>query len=464
MKNREADTIITAWTNVHSRLKNNGIVTKHYILDNECSTVFKNALQDENNTFELVPPHQHCRNAAERAIRTFKNHFLAGLVTCHPDFPLREWDRLLLQAEITIHLLRNSRMNPKLSAWAYLFRVYNFNLKPLLPPGTKIIIHAKPGQRASWAFHGEQGWYVGPAINHYRCLTAYMSKTHKEQITDTATIIPKNIPIPHATLNDHPRRTADDLIHLLGKNTNQLFSSEVPLSSKGALLDIAKLLHRDTTPKFSPLPIASEASAMTSEGEVVKTLGKSQVHQKDSGKSQVHSDKLVSSEGGSLLAHPDDTIKRTITPITTLPTNIHPALYKIPTNHIHPNTVVENNTSSKLKKITPMSIPDSIDKLIAKYKHIPKKKKKQQKVTRNKLSPPRVHKSYVPIPKGYKSSQRTSQEHPMLLRRRYDQTPSFKHRAAEFLAQNMIHTLNHIFNINGQKETIDTLLKKHPNI
>ena len=124
-------------------------MTKHYILDNECSLVFKNALKEANVTFELVPPNQHRRNAAERAICTFKNHLLAGLATCDPAFPIREWDRLLSQAEPTINLLRNSHLNPKLSAWAYLFGQFDFNKCPLLPPGTKVIVHAKPGKRAS---------------------------------------------------------------------------------------------------------------------------------------------------------------------------------------------------------------------------------------------------------------------------------------------------------------------------
>jgi len=154
MQNREADTIISCWKKCHDRLINNGVVTTHYILDNECSAAFKTALKNEQVTFELVPPNQHRRNSAERAIRTFKNHFLSGIATCDPAYPLREWDRLLPQAELTLNLLRNSRLNPKLSAWAYLFGNFDFNKCPLLPPGTKIILHAKPGKRASWAFHG----------------------------------------------------------------------------------------------------------------------------------------------------------------------------------------------------------------------------------------------------------------------------------------------------------------------
>ena len=65
----------------------------------------------------------HRRNAAERAIQTFKDHFIAGLASVDPQFPIQEWDRLLPQATITLNLLRNARVNPKLSSYAYLFGV-----------------------------------------------------------------------------------------------------------------------------------------------------------------------------------------------------------------------------------------------------------------------------------------------------------------------------------------------------
>jgi hypothetical protein len=62
--------------------------------------------------YQLVPPHFHRRNAAERAICTFKEHFVAGLASVDPDFPLHLWDRLLPQAEMTLNLLQSSRQNP----------------------------------------------------------------------------------------------------------------------------------------------------------------------------------------------------------------------------------------------------------------------------------------------------------------------------------------------------------------
>ena len=87
-------------------------------------------------TFQLVPSHHHMQNAAENAIKTFKSHFLSGLATCDKHFPISEWDRLLLQAELTLNLLQNARINPKLSSWAYINGCHKFNRHPLAPPGS----------------------------------------------------------------------------------------------------------------------------------------------------------------------------------------------------------------------------------------------------------------------------------------------------------------------------------------
>ena len=72
----------------HKRLINNGHEVHLHILDNEVSATMKHAFETNGIKFQLVPPHQHRRNAAERAIRTFKNHLLAGLATYDPTFPI----------------------------------------------------------------------------------------------------------------------------------------------------------------------------------------------------------------------------------------------------------------------------------------------------------------------------------------------------------------------------------------
>ena len=43
-----------------------------------------------------------------------------------------------------LNLLRNSRVNPKLSAYAYAYGEFDFNKTPLCPPGAETVVHLKP--------------------------------------------------------------------------------------------------------------------------------------------------------------------------------------------------------------------------------------------------------------------------------------------------------------------------------
>ena len=79
-------------------------------------------------------------------------------------------------------------------------------------------------------------------------------KTHRERITDTAKIIPKHIPVPQSSYEDHLRRSVDDIVHLMSHKQNCLLPND-PQSVKSALLQIVKIVHRDTTPPISPLKI-----------------------------------------------------------------------------------------------------------------------------------------------------------------------------------------------------------------
>jgi hypothetical protein len=104
--------LLRAYTTLLQRLVNAGLRPQIQRMDNEVSNVFKEFLQAQHITLELTPAHVHRRNAAERAIRTWKNHFLAGLASLNPRFPMRFWSYLLPQSEITLNLLRQSRINP----------------------------------------------------------------------------------------------------------------------------------------------------------------------------------------------------------------------------------------------------------------------------------------------------------------------------------------------------------------
>ena len=195
--------------------------------------------------FQNVPPGNHRANTAERAIQTFKNHFISGLVGVDPKFPLVQWDRLLEQATITLNLLRSARLNPRLSAYNFLFGIFDFNKTPLAPPGTKVLAHVKTDKRKSWSQQGDEGWYIGPSMKHYRCIKVYFPKTRAVRDIDTATFCLRTTPFPSVKLIDYLQESTTDLVTLLKKTPSTICPSlEAGDESYNALIKIAKLLNR----------------------------------------------------------------------------------------------------------------------------------------------------------------------------------------------------------------------------
>ena len=116
-------------------------------LDNETSNLLLQSLESADITINLVTPHVHRRNAAERAMQTFKAHFIAILCSTDPKFPLNLWDNFLPQAEITLNIMRNSRVNPNVSAYCYVWGNFDFNKTPIAPLGTKLLVRIKLEKR-----------------------------------------------------------------------------------------------------------------------------------------------------------------------------------------------------------------------------------------------------------------------------------------------------------------------------
>jgi hypothetical protein len=88
MKSRSASEWVKAYDHIHQELTAKGFKPKLQTLDNEASAALKHFFTTNDVEYQLVPPHCHRRNAAERSIRTFKEHFVAGLDSVDPTFPL----------------------------------------------------------------------------------------------------------------------------------------------------------------------------------------------------------------------------------------------------------------------------------------------------------------------------------------------------------------------------------------
>jgi hypothetical protein len=184
MKSRSASEWVKSYDHIHQELTAKGFKPKLQTLDNVASAALKNFFTTNDVEYQLVPSHCHRRSAAERAIRNFKEHFVAGLSSVDPKFPLHLWDRLLPQAEITLNLLGTSRLHPQLSVMAHFHGLVDYNKPYFAPPGCKIIAHKKPGKRQTWAPHGQYGYSLGAAMHHYRCQNVYIAATASERIVD----------------------------------------------------------------------------------------------------------------------------------------------------------------------------------------------------------------------------------------------------------------------------------------
>jgi hypothetical protein len=128
---------------------------------------YEEAIRASGMTFELVPPNDHRRNMAEKAIQTFKDHFVSILSGCAPTFPLHLWCQLLPQVERQLLLLRQSRLHPNLSAYAHVYNHHDYTRHPFIPIGMEALIHNKPHKRCTYAENCKKMFVLGTSPDHY---------------------------------------------------------------------------------------------------------------------------------------------------------------------------------------------------------------------------------------------------------------------------------------------------------
>ena len=151
-------------------MRQQGIVPKHQILDNQCKGLMKLAIEStkladrsiSKMTFELVPPEDHQRNVSKRAIGTFKDHLVGVLSGCAKQMPMHLWCRLLPQVEQQLLLLRQSRVNPGMLAYAHVYQgQYNYSKHPFVPIRMESLMHINPHKRQTYAQHCKTGYVIG---------------------------------------------------------------------------------------------------------------------------------------------------------------------------------------------------------------------------------------------------------------------------------------------------------------
>ncbi len=140
MPSRTDAVMVMEFNEVILTLKTGGYTPNLNVMDNECSAAVEACIKSERIGIQLVPPHNHHVNAAERAVATFKEHFIVALATVDAHCPLQIWDEFLPQVELTLKMLRFSCRDPTKSANQEVYGTFDFNKTPLAPLGTKSLI------------------------------------------------------------------------------------------------------------------------------------------------------------------------------------------------------------------------------------------------------------------------------------------------------------------------------------
>ena len=137
----------------------------------------KNAIAENKMKYQLIPPNDHRRNVAEKAIQTFKDHFVSVLCGTDDNFPLQLWCQLLRQAEHQLNMLRKSRAVPTMSAFEHMYGKHSYDAHPWAVLGSEIELHVMPAQQRTSASHTKKGYYLVTSWEHYRCHDVWIPET-----------------------------------------------------------------------------------------------------------------------------------------------------------------------------------------------------------------------------------------------------------------------------------------------
>ena len=202
------------------RMKLQGIVPKHQVLDNKISAAYKSEIQATHMTYHIFPPGDHCRKIAEKAIQTRKDHCVGVLTGTVSTFPMQLWCQTMPQAEHQLLLLRQSNVNPQISTYAHVYGHHNYDVEPLFPIGMESLVHNKPRHRKLFAEHCKQGYVLGTNFEHYRTWNIWIKASR-------ATIISVTVFHQHRYISN-PTVTPVDAVIAAIENLTATLKNKIP--------------------------------------------------------------------------------------------------------------------------------------------------------------------------------------------------------------------------------------------
>ena len=184
IKSRHRSQLLKAYDAVYAFLRVRGYRPQLHKLDNETSQEVEEFIAEQQSKIQYTSADMHRTNLAERAVRTWKNHFTATRAGTPPSFRMSNWCKMTEQCDITLNMMRPCTTNPLLSAFEAMEGSYSFDATPMAPVGTEMLMHLKPIRRHTWDYHAVKAWYFAPALKQYRSVKGVL-ESGSVRLTDT---------------------------------------------------------------------------------------------------------------------------------------------------------------------------------------------------------------------------------------------------------------------------------------
>ena len=145
MTSRETKDMLQALESICDKLEEQGHQPTLNVLDNECSRAVKISLRKKDEDIKIVEAHNHAVLIAKPAVKFAKYHTIAHLATIDSNCQIQLWCKFIPQIEITLNILRTSRVDPKKSVYEALNgRTFSWNIMPLTPVGLRALSFLPP--------------------------------------------------------------------------------------------------------------------------------------------------------------------------------------------------------------------------------------------------------------------------------------------------------------------------------
>ena len=91
----------------------------------------------------------------------------------------------------------------------------------MAPPGAKALIFEAASQRAAWGPHVVDGWYIGPAMDHYRALKFYIKSTRGIHISSNYRLMPTHSSVPTISEEDETVLAAANFLNYVNSEFDE---------------------------------------------------------------------------------------------------------------------------------------------------------------------------------------------------------------------------------------------------